>query len=80
MKDKLLIFDEAHTMRTEIVGKKSGMIVRTAIDVAKKAKKILLLTATPIMNYPHEIGNLIELMDIKRIDINDEHMNEKRFS
>jgi superfamily II DNA or RNA helicase len=70
----MLIIDEAHNLRTEIgitkpkldevggteiKGKKSKFI----LDCAKKAKKVLLLTATPIVNDAYDLANLISMVD-----------------
>jgi superfamily II DNA or RNA helicase len=74
----MLIVDEAHNLRTEIgmtkakepgkelkegtseiKGKKSKFI----LDCAKQAKKVLLLTATPIVNDAYDLANLISMVD-----------------
>ena len=53
-----LIVDEAHNLKT-YGGKKS----KAVIHCAKKAFKVLLLTATPVLNRPNEIVNLIAMVD-----------------
>ena len=63
-KNKLLIVDEAHQFSTFIEkdkhGKiKNGMLAHAAIQKARHAKGILLLTATPIQNNPTELINLL---------------------
>ena len=55
--DSLLIIDEAHNLRT-----KGGKIVKTIIDCAKQAFKVLLLTATPVVNTPYDIANLMAMI------------------
>lgn len=54
--DYMFIMDEAHTMRTPISSKIS--ISRTVYSQAIRAKKVLLLTATPVYNSPLDIINL----------------------
>lgn len=54
---KVLILDEAHRIRTSAT--KRSQLVRKA---AKKAKKVLLLTATPIQNKPHELAPVINTL------------------
>ena len=54
LKDRVLILDEAHRIRS--AGSKRSQIIR---EKAKEAKKVLLLTGTPIQNKPHEISPLI---------------------
>lgn len=56
--DCMLIIDETHNIRTE-----GGKISKPIIDYAKDAKKVLLLTATPIINDPYDISNLIAIID-----------------
>lgn len=53
----LIIIDEAHNLRT-IGGSRFDSIFK----YAKKAEKILLLTATPLINYSTDIINLISLV------------------
>jgi hypothetical protein len=53
----LIIIDEAHNLRT-IGGSRFDSIYK----YAKKADKILLLTATPLINYPSDIVNLVALV------------------
>jgi SNF2 family DNA or RNA helicase len=54
----MLIVDEAHNIRTL-----AGTQASTIIEYAKRAKKVLLLTATPVVNYPHDLSNLISIVD-----------------
>lgn len=53
----LIIIDEAHNLRT-IGGSRFDSINK----YTKKASKVLLLTATPLINYPSDIINLISLV------------------
>lgn len=53
-----LIVDEAQNLKGH-----KGKSAKSVIDCAKKAKKVLLLTATPVMNRPNEIINLIAMID-----------------
>lgn len=52
----LVVIDEAHNLKT-IGGTRFDLINK----YVKKAKKVLLLTATPLINYPSDIINLISL-------------------
>lgn len=53
----LIIIDETHNLRT-IGGSRFDSIFK----YAKKADKVLLLTATPLINYPSDIVNLVALV------------------
>lgn len=68
-KDKLIIIDEAHVLRADTLksskGEKGGKNARAAMNVCKYAKKVLLLTATPVVNKESEIINLMSLVDGK---------------
>jgi len=55
-KQNLLIIDEAHNLRTP--GSKLATVI---IKCSKIAKKILLLSATPLVNSPYDIVNLIAM-------------------
>jgi superfamily II DNA or RNA helicase len=52
----LVIIDEAHNLRT-LGGSRFDAILK----YTKKADKVLLLTATPLINYPSDIINLVAL-------------------
>lgn len=52
----LIIIDEAHNLRT-LGGSRFDAILK----YTKKADKVLLLTATPLINYPSDIINLVAL-------------------
>lgn len=61
--DTFLIVDEAHRLRTKIGKKKiKGKTVRTMFKAARKASKVLLLTATPVVNDPYDIVNLVTVI------------------
>jgi len=53
----LIIIDEAHNLRTI-----DGSRIEPILKYAKKAERILLLTATPLINYKYDIINLISLI------------------
>jgi superfamily II DNA or RNA helicase len=53
----LLIIDEAHNLRTIDGGR-----IKPILKYAKKAEKILLLTATPLINYQQDIINLVSII------------------
>ena len=55
-KKALVIIDEAHNLRTL-----DGSRYQSIYDYCLKAEKILLLTATPLINYKHDIINLVSL-------------------
>jgi superfamily II DNA or RNA helicase len=54
----LVIIDEAHNLRT-IGGSRFDSIFK----YSKKASKVMLLTATPLINYKHDIINLISIIN-----------------
>ena len=59
-----LIIDEAHRLRTSFNPHKldSAKTVRVVLRAARKACKVLLLTATPVVNEPYDISNLISIV------------------
>jgi superfamily II DNA or RNA helicase len=59
--DSLIIIDEAHNLRT-INGSRFNII----FNYVKKAEKILLLTATPMINYKYDIINLVSLINFEK--------------
>lgn len=64
--NKILICDEAHYLKTNIVKSRkqgTGILAKTMIECAKKAFRVLLLTATPIINSRRDIVNLIAMVD-----------------
>jgi SNF2 family DNA or RNA helicase len=56
VKDKVVVFDEAHRLRTA-----DSQRSRVAQGLTNQAKKVLLLTGTPIQNAPHEIAPLVNI-------------------
>jgi superfamily II DNA or RNA helicase len=55
--NSLVIIDEAHNLRTL-----DGVRYKYIERYIKKASKVLLLTATPLINYSHDIINLVSLI------------------
>lgn len=76
-KGAFLIIDEAHNLRNPPKvgrgGKKEGITAEAVIECAKKAYKVLLLTATPVVNRPSDIITLKAIVD------GESPMTEKRF-
>jgi superfamily II DNA or RNA helicase len=76
----LLIVDEAHNLRTPVTTDretgviKTGKIAHKYIKFAKKCKKVLLLTATPFLNRPSEINNLMQM-----VNKTGQHISMKKF-
>jgi len=64
--NKVIIIDEAHNFVSRIVNKidKPGTISYVLYDLLMRAEnaKIVLLTGTPIINYPNEIGILYNIL------------------
>ena len=56
-KNSLIIIDEAHNLR-----KTNGTRYEYIFKYAKKASKIMLLTATPLINFSQDIINLVSLV------------------
>ena len=54
---KLLIVDEAHLLRNA-----EGKISKKVVDSAERAKKVLLLTGTPLVNRPSDIAPLLNMI------------------
>jgi hypothetical protein len=62
LSNTFLIIDEAHNLTTNGKGTKKILLA------AKSAKKILLLTAaTPVINFPGDIVNLMKMLDLNAI-------------
>lgn len=59
--DALVIIDEAHNLRT-INGTRFDAIFK----YTKKARKVMLLTATPLINYKHDIINLVSIINAEK--------------
>lgn len=74
-KDSLLIIDEAHNLRTQVIfsetvdeetGKVSEIAIKgkrpfLTIKKSEMAHKVILLTATPFINKPYDIENLLAI-------------------
>jgi SNF2 family DNA or RNA helicase len=56
--DKVLIIDEAHNLRNS-----QGKLSKGMMDQAKSAKKVVLLTGTPIQNHPSDIAPLLHMIN-----------------
>ncbi len=66
-----LIADEAHYLKTlrKSRGKFIGVTrAKAFLELAQKAKRVFLLTATPLMNRPKELWALLYFLDPKRWD------------
>jgi DNA or RNA helicases of superfamily II len=74
LKNTFLIIDEAHNLRSEINEKKESQASSIITKCAKTAGKVLLLTATPVINSCSDIANLIEMVAPEK----QEKMNEFR--
>jgi superfamily II DNA or RNA helicase len=57
-----VIMDEAHRLRNP-----GGSAAQAAKDVAQQAKRVLLLTGSPITNSPSDLANLISIVARKNI-------------
>lgn len=65
----LLIIDEVHMFKTEIKQRQEsseGTYAKRLIACAKRAKKVLLLSATPTPNEPNDILNIVGLINRTR--------------
>ena len=56
-RDKILIVDEAHYLRNP-----QGKISQKVVRCAEHAKKVLLLTGTPVVNRPSDIAPLLNMI------------------
>jgi superfamily II DNA or RNA helicase len=70
--DALLIIDEVHNLRT-LEGNRFKQIYKYSL----KAKRVLLLTATPFINYSYDIINLVALTTGNKPITTDEFENIK---
>ena len=70
--DTMLVVDEAHNLRTNIIthlNDKEEIVASKGtrpfefIEKSKKAHKVVLLTATPFINTPYDIENLLAIGD-----------------
>lgn len=65
-KNIFLIIDEAHNLRLQYrkskTGKEIGIRNKLITDCAKKANQVLLLTATPVINFPGDVAALLNLV------------------
>lgn len=65
-RNHFLIIDEAHNLRTAYQksksGKEKGKITNVITQCAEKAKRVLLLTATPLINKKEDIVSLLNMV------------------
>lgn len=71
--ESMLILDEAHNIRTNqgefdgledpIKNKEVGLYAKALISLGKHVKRVLLLTATPMVNLPVDMINLIAIVN-----------------
>lgn len=65
-KNSLMIIDEGHNLRTEIKvninNQIKGKRPLVYIEAANKADRVVILTATPLINYPSDVANLISMV------------------
>jgi superfamily II DNA or RNA helicase len=60
-KDSLLIVDEAHIFRTESK-KKKGALSKALADACRQAFKVILMTATPLVNSSKDLRNYMAMV------------------
>jgi SNF2 family DNA or RNA helicase len=70
-KSSMLIVDEAHNLRNV-----DGVRTNAVIECASKAKKVMLLTATPMINRPYDIIPLITMIDGSSKAMSEEEFEE----
>jgi superfamily II DNA or RNA helicase len=61
IKNKLLVIDEAHLLKTKI-SPSHGKEAVAVLEASKYAAKVIAMTATPIMNREEEIVNLMDMI------------------
>jgi len=73
VKDKVIIIDEAHNIRSKSNENSEKRIYKTLVNILEKGinNKLVLLTATPMYNVPEDIFDLLYLLLLndKRNDI-----------
>lgn len=63
-----VVIDEAHNLKTAIVdeddnqGKRKGIRAKSIITALQSAEKVMLLTATALMNDPSDLNNLLAMV------------------
>lgn len=73
------VVDEAHELRTtiKIRGKnKQGLVAHAALQAAARARRVLLLTATPMVNRASDIRNLVAMVRGDRVPISERGFRE----
>lgn len=61
LRNTILVIDEAHNLRTPIIGD-GGKIAREIFKLTSRAFKVILLTATPVQNRIDEFANLYAMI------------------
>jgi SNF2 family DNA or RNA helicase len=59
--EKMLVVDEAHRLRNP------GVMSDAITSAAARAKKVMLLTGTPVQNKPHELASLVNIAAGKKV-------------
>lgn len=73
IKDKVIIVDEAHRIRTS-----TGKIASTAVKVLQQAHKVILLTGTPMVNSPVDMSPLVNAVEGTNVlPVDDKQFNDK---
>ena len=64
MKGNMILVDEAHNFRTPIPKKANKPTkAKVLVECCKRAEKVMLFTATPVINDPYEIANLKAMLE-----------------
>jgi superfamily II DNA or RNA helicase len=74
LKKYLLIIDEAHNLRKEF-----GKLAMEYLIFANQTNYLLLLSATPIINYPYDINNLMMMLNNSEITISHAEFKKRYF-
>lgn len=62
-RDAVLVVDEAHTLRNPVnKPPHKRTMLDSVMEVAQASHKRLLLSGTPIVNYPYEVGSMLALI------------------
>lgn len=71
LSERMLIVDEAHRLRNP------GVMSDTITRAAGRARKVMLLTGTPIQNKPHELAALVNVAAGKKVLPTGKEFDEK---
>ncbi len=66
--DNMLIVDEAHKFRTETAKNAGYTYARLLNEAALRSKKVLLLTATPVVNSEKDLRNYLAIVNEQTIE------------